>query len=142
MSSLSRNSCAKAFGNWSRGKNFRPKIPRGASLTSPPPPLPVLGLNGTHEFSELVLARMVPLMDLSHSVLLFHNQNWFWPEWPYSWIRTAQFSRFSWAERAFFCLKAFAKRVGTVTVCDWPAMSICTGQYQYFSTGQIVFFLN
>ena len=25
MSSLSRNSCAKAFGNWSRGENFRPK---------------------------------------------------------------------------------------------------------------------
>ena len=29
MSSLSRNSCAKVFGNWSRGENFRPKKPRG-----------------------------------------------------------------------------------------------------------------
>ena len=36
MSSLSRNSCAKAFGNWSRGKNFRPKKPR--DVQRPPPP--------------------------------------------------------------------------------------------------------
>ena len=35
ISSLSRNSCAKAFGNSSRGKNFRLKIPRGGS-TNPP----------------------------------------------------------------------------------------------------------
>ena len=36
MSSLSRNSCAKAFGNWSRGKNFSLKKPRG--VNEPPPP--------------------------------------------------------------------------------------------------------
>ena len=34
MSLLSRNRCANAFGNWSRGKNFRPKKPRGS--TNPP----------------------------------------------------------------------------------------------------------
>ena len=40
MSSLSRNSCAKAFGNWSRGENFRLKKPRGGS-TDPPATLRV-----------------------------------------------------------------------------------------------------
>ena len=40
MSSLSRNSCAKAFGNWSRGKNFRPEKPRkrGGGFVEPLPP--------------------------------------------------------------------------------------------------------
>ena len=37
MSSLSRNSWAKAFGNWSRGENFRPKIPRGGGVNEHPP---------------------------------------------------------------------------------------------------------
>ena len=32
MSSLSRNSCAKAFGNWSRGKSFRLKKLRGGRV--------------------------------------------------------------------------------------------------------------
>ena len=38
MSSLSRNSCAKAFGNWSRGKNiFDQKIRGGGGSTNTPP---------------------------------------------------------------------------------------------------------
>ena len=41
MSSLSRNSCAKAFGNWSRAKNFRLKNPRGVSTNPPPASLKV-----------------------------------------------------------------------------------------------------
>ena len=40
MSSLSKNSCAKAFGNWSKGKKFRLKKPRGGS-TNPPASLRV-----------------------------------------------------------------------------------------------------
>ena len=42
MSSLSRNSCAEAFGNWSRRENFRPKKPRGGGGGSTNPPLLVL----------------------------------------------------------------------------------------------------
>ena len=38
MSSLSRNSCAKVFGNWSRGKNFRVKNTRGGGAQRTPPP--------------------------------------------------------------------------------------------------------
>ena len=40
MSSLSRNSCEKAFGNWSSGKHFRLKKPRGGGRGSTNPPLP------------------------------------------------------------------------------------------------------
>ena len=42
MSSLLRNSFAKAFGNWSRRENFRPKKPRWGGGGSTNPPLPVL----------------------------------------------------------------------------------------------------
>ena len=38
MSSLSMNSCAKAFGNWSRGKNFRQKKTERGVQRAPPPP--------------------------------------------------------------------------------------------------------
>ena len=34
MSSLSRNSCAKACGNWSRGRNLTLKKPRGGGSTN------------------------------------------------------------------------------------------------------------
>ena len=44
MSYQTKNSCAKAFGNWLRNKNLRPKKSRGVRLTSPPP-LCLLGLN-------------------------------------------------------------------------------------------------
>ena len=48
MSSLSRNSCAKAFGNWSRGKNFRLKKSGGVQQT-PPASLRVKGkCNNSH----------------------------------------------------------------------------------------------
>ena len=37
MSSLSRKSFAKTFGNWPRGENFRPKKPNGGGGSTNPP---------------------------------------------------------------------------------------------------------
>ena len=38
MSQQTKNSCAKAFGNWSRNKNFKSKKLRGVKITPPPMP--------------------------------------------------------------------------------------------------------
>ena len=47
MCSQTRNSCAKAFDNQARSKNFKPKKSRGGQFDRPPPPPPsrLLGLN-------------------------------------------------------------------------------------------------
>ena len=54
MFSLSKNSCAKEFGNWRREKTLRPKIPKGGEggggeSTNPLPSLRVnLGTKMAH----------------------------------------------------------------------------------------------
>ena len=65
--SLSRNSCAKAFGKWSRHSDLRPKH-RGVVCLTPPTPLPLrlLGLN--KEFICFVLFVLLII-----KVLLFVN---------------------------------------------------------------------
>ena len=46
MFSLSKNSCAKEFGNWRRGKTLRPKIPKGGEGGEESTnPLPILRVN-------------------------------------------------------------------------------------------------
>ena len=75
------------MGNWTKGgkidlmailaklqKWYGGKSERGGGCNNPPPPPErERGLNGLHEFSELVLARMVLLMGQSCSTLLLRS---------------------------------------------------------------------
>ena len=76
MSSLSRNSCAKAFGNWSRGENFRPKKPRGCSTNPPPASLRVKAspLNWYYFIATLWWNTVVMLLQIMPPIL--HTHKW------------------------------------------------------------------
>ena len=76
MCSQTRNSCAKAFDNRSRGKHLKPKKSRGVNLTPPPPPSRLLSKTDTvTECIELTPAEesnsersMAIVIDLKHQL--------------------------------------------------------------------------
>ena len=61
MCSEKRNSCAKAFGNWSRSKNLKPKKLSGGQFAPPPPPSRLLGLKQLIQFVEHFRFKILPL---------------------------------------------------------------------------------